>query len=152
MPRIYLQTQNEHTFQVVSLQSENTSFLNTDIRGGFRVNINNQRHLRVFSHNNEVAIIGIDDIEFSFEIGYQNYTMACVTYTEVPPEEQNTLGRDQLIVNNNWRITTGPDEYALNSPVDRLRVSEGRNPLFRVHLDHRLHEPHRISIRLRPGN
>lgn len=152
MPRLYIQTQNDDTFQVVSLQSENTSFMNTDIRGGFNVNINNEHHFRVFSHNNEVEINGIDDVEFSFEIGYQNYTMACVTYAKVPAHERIVFGDDQLIVNNNWRITTGPEEYALNLPVNTLCVSEGRNPLFRVHLDHRLPEPQRVSIRIRPGN
>lgn len=153
MPRLYLQTPNEQTFRVVSLQSENTSFLNTDTRREFTVDINDQYHVRVWSReNNEVQIDGIDDIEFSFEIGYENYVMACLTYTVVPLEQQIAFGRDQIIVNNNWRITTGPDEYSLNLPVDILRVSEGRSPLFRVHLDHRLPEPHRISIRIRPGN
>lgn len=101
MPNICLRPQNT-VLRTVSHQWPNTEFQSTDSNGHFVVEtkVVEGHQVQVFHQpNNQVLIVGDDNIEFSFTIGRADWMMACVTYAEVPAHEQIAFGRDELIVN-----------------------------------------------------
>lgn len=102
--------------------------------------------------NNQFRIWGPDGVTFSFDIGYPNFPLASVMYEPVDERERFIFGNEQLHINNNWRITTGPTEYVLNTVIDQLRIHENRNILFSVIIDRGPQDPDRVAIRLRPFN
>lgn len=154
MPNICLRPQDT-VLRIVSHQRPYTEFQSTDPDGNFvvRTKVVYGHQVQVFRQpNDQVLIVGDDNIEFSFTIGRVDWPMACVTYAEVPAHEQNIFGLDQLIVNNNWRITTGPEEYTLNRYINLLRICDQRKPLFHVYLDDQINLPRLVDIRLGSGN
>lgn len=153
MPNICIRPQDS-VLRIASHQPPYTEFHSTDPNGHFvvRTKVVLGHEVQVFGQpNNQILIVGDDNIEFSFLVGRASWIMACVTYTELPAHEQNIFGRDELVVNNNWRITTGPEEYATNRYFNSLLICEGRKPLFSVYLDEEINLPRLVDIRLGSG-
>lgn len=149
MPRIYLQTYGQCRIQsardVNQMVDVNVPGQSFSIRNGqHRIYIEVQR-------NNQILIQGPDPVSFSFDIGYENWVLANLLYEPVNPEERGIFGNQQIFINNNWRITTGPTEYVLNNLIHQLRIHENRQSLFSVIIS-RETEPDRIGVRLRPCN
>lgn len=152
MPRIYLQTYGNVRIQSAR-NPDLTINVNQPVGQFISIPMNQRNQIRVsVERDNQFKILSPNGITFSFDIGYANFPLASAMFEPVVERERFIFGNEQLHINNNWRITTGPTEYVLNNRINQLRIHENRNILFNVIIDRGVQEPDRIAIRLRPFN
>lgn len=122
--RIYLNTYGN--VRIISKQNPEKSFMVNSTEGvdKFKVKIPGSNQFLLVGRDRNGNGHGViiytrrEDISFSFEIGYPNWVMANVQYQKSAENERELFGNYQLHINNNWRITTGPTPYVLNSEID----------------------------------
>lgn len=115
-----------------------------------RIQSNENRRVVVSSvGENLFRIVSQNDEPYSFEIGYDDWSMTLVTFEHVPIAEQQVFGQYQLSINNNWRITNGLPQRVLNIRISQLQLHANRDrPLFQIQLDRNVPEPQEVCVKI----
>lgn len=148
--KVFVKTNGENA-AIRSLQNRN-DILHAGGPGTFTTRTqSNANHQVVVSSVDEnlFRIVSQNDEPYSFEIGYDDWSMTLVTFERVPIAEQQVFGRYQLLINNNWQITSGQPQRVLNVRINQLQLNANRpRPLFKIELDRQVPEPQEVCMKI----
>lgn len=144
---VYIKTRSDSAI-IRSLRNPDDS-VNTGGPGTFTTG---NRHCQLVVDSVEDGLFRIveqNNMPYSFEIGYAEWSMSLVTFEHVPVEEQEVFGQYQLTINNNWRITSGMPQRVVNVRINQLQMNANRfRPLFRVELNRQAPEPQEVCLKI----